>query len=107
MNAQTLAWLAGSADRLSARAPGLAADLLGRVFDRGDPVGGPGPLRLALANALQRAGRFADAEAAAAEALAARGEGEPSGQLRWVLARCFLSQGRTSAAWRGGTPRGR
>ena len=99
VDAQTLAWLAGSADRLIARAPGLAADLLSRVFDRAGPVGGQaGPLRLALANALQRVGRFADAEAAAAEALAASGEGEPSGQLRWVLAQSCLSQGRTPAA---------
>jgi len=99
VDARTLEWLAGAADRLSTRAPGLAADLLGRVFDQADPVGGQaGRLRLALANALQRSGRFADAEAAATEALAARREGEPSGQLRWVLAQSCLSQGRTPAA---------
>ncbi|HSS88626.1 MAG TPA: AAA family ATPase, partial [Streptosporangiaceae bacterium] len=99
VDAQTLAWLAGSADRLSARAPGLAADLLGRVFAQADPVGAQaGPLRLALAVSLQRAGRFADAEAAATEALAASRTGEPSGRLRWVLAQSCLSQGHTPAA---------
>jgi hypothetical protein len=99
IDAQTLDWLADSADRLSARAPGLAADLLGRVFDQADPVGGrAGRLRLALAVSLQRAGRFADAEAAATEALAVSREGEPSGQLRWVLAQSCLSQGRAPGA---------
>src|SRR5215472_8650590 len=70
-DARTLRWLAGSADRLSARAPGLAADLLRRAWDVARPAGDQaGPLRLAQASALLRAGRFAAAETAATRALA-------------------------------------
>jgi DNA-binding CsgD family transcriptional regulator len=114
LDARTLAWLAGSADRLSARAPALAADLLRRAVDTADPAGEQAAvLRLALASALLRAGRFAEAEAAASAGLAvhggpdagrkpgAVGDGaDPGGRLRWVLVRASLNQGHVSAALR-------
>jgi DNA-binding CsgD family transcriptional regulator len=72
LDTQTLAWLARSAGQLSARAPALAADLLRRAVDTAGPCGDQAvPLRLALASALLRVGRFAEAEAAATEGLAA------------------------------------
>ena len=98
-DARTLRWLAGSADRLSARAPGLAADLLRRALDGTDPAGDQaGTLRLALANALLRAGRFADAETVADAALAAGPAGESGGRLRWILVQARLNRGHVSAA---------
>jgi len=113
LDARTLTWLAGSADRLSARAPALAADLLRRAVDTADPAGEQAvPLRLALAGALLREGRFAEAEAAASAGLAARtglgadgklvtGHGtDPGGRLRWVLVQASLNQGHAPAALR-------
>ena len=117
LDARALAWLAGSADRLSARAPALAADLLRRAVDTAAPAGEQAvPLRLALAGALLREGRFAEAEAAASaglaasEGLAARtGQGadgepvtgaDPGGRLRWVLVQASLNQGHAPAALR-------
>jgi len=102
---RTLRWLAGSADQLSARAPGLAADLLRRALDGMDPVNGQadqaGALRLALANALLRAGRFADAETVADTALTAGPAGESGGRLRWILVQARLNRGHVSAALAG------
>jgi len=98
-DARTLRWLAGSADRLSARAPGLAADLLRRALDGTDPAGDQaGVLQLALANALLRAGRFADAETVADAALTAGPAGESGGRLRWILVQARLNRGHVSAA---------
>ena len=95
----TLQWLAGVAGQLSARAPELAADLLSRVCDVAEPLGDQaGPLRLALASALLRVGRFAAAEAAATRALADGAGPEYGGRLRWVLAQSCLNQGRVEAA---------
>jgi DNA-binding CsgD family transcriptional regulator len=98
-DARTLRWLAGSADQLSARAPGLAADLLQRVIE----VTGPGsdqagPLRLALANALLRAGRFAAAETVADGTLNAGPAGDLTGRLRWILVQARFSRGHVSEA---------
>ena len=99
LDARTLKWLVRSAGWLSARAPELAADLLSRACDATDPSGDQaGPLRLALANALLRTGRFAAAEAAAALALAAGPDRESGGRLRWVLVQSLLNQGRVEAA---------
>ena len=116
LDARTLAWLAGSADRLSARAPALAADLLRRAVDTADPSGDQAvPLRLALAGALLRAGRFAEAEVAATAGLAAHsgpgasgnvtagdaaggGGADPGGQLRWILLQASLNQGHVTEA---------
>jgi DNA-binding CsgD family transcriptional regulator/tetratricopeptide (TPR) repeat protein len=96
---RTLRWLAGSADRLSARAPELAADLLRRALDGTEPANGQsGALRLALANALLRAGRFAAAETVADAALTAGPTGESSGRLRWILVQARLNRGHVSAA---------
>ena len=39
LDAWTLTWLAGSADRLTARAPGLATDLLRHALDSAEPAG--------------------------------------------------------------------
>jgi DNA-binding CsgD family transcriptional regulator len=125
LDAPALAWLAGSADRLSVRAPALASDLLCRAVEVADPAGEQAvPLRLALAGALLRAGRFAEAEAAASaglatsEGLARRagpgtdgkpatgaaadgGDGaDPGGQLRWVLVQASLNQGHVPEALR-------
>jgi DNA-binding NarL/FixJ family response regulator len=94
----TLDWLVRSAPRLSARAPELAADLLSRARDIAEVSDDQAArFRLALASALLRAGRFAKAETAATEALAAGPDGN-SGQLRWILAHSHLSQGRVTAA---------
>jgi DNA-binding CsgD family transcriptional regulator len=117
LDARTLAWLAGSADRLSARAPSLAADLLRRAVDTADPSADQAaPLRLALAGALLRAGRFAEAQAAAGAGLAvhdgpgaggepgtedAAGDGDaanPDGRLRWILVQASLNQGHVTEA---------
>jgi tetratricopeptide (TPR) repeat protein len=57
-----------------------------------------GPLQLALANALLRAARFADAETAATQALAAGSDRETVGQLRWILIQSCINQGRVQAA---------
>jgi DNA-binding CsgD family transcriptional regulator len=96
---RTLEWLARSAGQLTARAPDLAADLLARVCDAAEPSGEQaGPLRLALANALLRAGRFTAAEAAAAQALAVVPDRRSHGQLHWVLVQSYLNQGRVQAA---------
>jgi hypothetical protein len=118
LDGRTLTWLAGSADRLSARAPALAADLLRRAVDTADPAGAHAvPLRLALAGALLRAGRFADAEATASEGLAVHGApgaagrlgtgdrgggdgADPGGQPRWVLVQASLNQGHVPGALR-------
>jgi DNA-binding CsgD family transcriptional regulator/tetratricopeptide (TPR) repeat protein len=99
LDARTLAWLAEAAGPLTARAPQLAADLLSRVWDGTGPSGDlAGPLRLALARALLRAGRFAEAEAAATRALAAGPDASSAGPLRWVLVLSCLNQGRAEAA---------
>ena len=99
LDGATLEWLVKSASRLSLRAPDLAADLLSRVCDSDDLPGDlAGQLRVALANALLRAGRFAQAEAAAAQALAAGPDAKVAGQLRWVVAQSCLNQGRAEAA---------
>lgn len=98
-DARTLRWLAGSADQLSARAPGLAADLLYRALEVTDPgADQAGPLRLALANALLRAGRFAAAETVADGALNAGPAGDFTGRLRWILVQARLSRGHVSEA---------
>jgi DNA-binding NarL/FixJ family response regulator len=98
LDTKTLEWLVRSASRLSARAPELAADLLRRVFDIADLAGDQArQLRLALATALLRAGRSAEAETVATEALAA-GEDGDCGQLRWILLHAHLSQGHFTAA---------
>ena len=99
LDARTIEWLAGAAGQLTARAPELAADLLSRVCDITDPSGQQaGLFRLALARALLRVGRFAEAEAAATRALAADLGPEYSGRLRWVLAQSCLNQGRVETA---------
>jgi DNA-binding CsgD family transcriptional regulator/tetratricopeptide (TPR) repeat protein len=99
VDARTVTWLAESADRLSARAPALAADLLRRVLDGADPADDQvGPLRLWLATALLRGGRFAEAEAAATEALAADPDGESAAQQHWILVHSLVNQGRVSDA---------
>ncbi|HEX6454443.1 MAG TPA: AAA family ATPase [Trebonia sp.] len=98
-DARTLEWLVRSAGQLTARAPELAADLLSRVSETTEATGDQsGPLRLALANALLRAGRFTEAEAVAAQALATGPDQNSSGQLRWVLVQSYLNQGRVQAA---------
>jgi len=99
LDTTTLEWLIRSAGQLTARAPDLAADLLARVCDTAGAAGDQaGPPRLALANALLRAGRFTAAEAAAAKALAAGPDRGSRGQLGWVLVQSYLNQGRVQAA---------
>jgi DNA-binding NarL/FixJ family response regulator len=102
LDARTIEWLARAAGLLTARAPELAADLLWRVCDLTDLSGQQperaGPLRLALASALLRTGRFAEAETAATRALAAGLGPEYGGRLRWILAQSCLNQGRVEAA---------
>ncbi len=99
LDTRTLEWLAASAGPLTARAPELAADLLSRALDTaGLPVQAASPLRLALAHALLRAGRFAEAEATAIRALAAHPDPSSAGQLRWIMVLACLNQGRVEAA---------
>jgi DNA-binding CsgD family transcriptional regulator len=98
LDARTLTWLAGAAGPLSLRAPELAADLLTRARETpGIPPDQAARFRLALASALLRAGRFAQAGTAATEALAA-GPGGDSGPLRWILAHAHIGQGHVEAA---------
>jgi DNA-binding CsgD family transcriptional regulator len=95
----TLEWLVRSAGQLTARAPDLAADLLARACDTAGAGGDlAGPLRLALANALLRAGRFTAAEATAAKALAVGPDPRSRGELGWVLAQSLVNQGRVQSA---------
>ena len=102
LDARTVEWLAGAAGQLTARAPELAADLLSRVCDVTGPSGlqveGSAPLRLALATALLRAGRFAEAEAAATRTLAAGPDPSSAGPLRWTVVLSRMNQGRVEAA---------
>jgi DNA-binding CsgD family transcriptional regulator len=100
LDARTLEWLVASAERLSARAPELAADLLSRVTDLAEPSGQQlGTLRFALATALLRAGRFAQAEAVAVDAQTVGGQdGQHASQLRWILVQSYLNQGRAADA---------
>ncbi|WP_187365834.1 hypothetical protein [Trebonia kvetii] len=99
LDPRTVEWLVRSAGQLTARAPDLAADLLARVCDTAGAAGDlAAPLRLALANALLRAGRYTAAEATAAKALAVGPDRGSRGKLGWVLAQSILNQGRVQAA---------
>ena len=99
LDAETREWLVRSAGRLTERAPELAADLLSRACDTAEAASDQAcSLRLALATALLRAGRFTAAEAVATQALATSPDRNSSGQLRWVLAQSYLNQGRAQAA---------
>jgi DNA-binding CsgD family transcriptional regulator len=81
LDAELADWLARVAEPLTARAPGLAAELLDRAVDRGLlPAARP-----QLARALLWAGRPADAEAAVRSATGA--------QARYLLAYACLQQG--------------
>jgi hypothetical protein len=102
LDAQAARWLARSADELSARAPELAADLLQRVLDQATTAGDQaGQLHLALATAQLRAGRFKQAEAAAAEALAVGHDAASAGKLQWIIAHARLNQGDLAAPLAG------
>jgi DNA-binding CsgD family transcriptional regulator len=101
VDSRTLQWLASSADRLSARAPELASDLIQRVLDHATPAAGQAmQLRSALAGGLFRAGKFDQAEAAATEALA-HGNADHRGRLQWIQAQSRLNRGRVAAALTG------
>jgi tetratricopeptide (TPR) repeat protein len=96
---QTLDWLSGAADRLTARAPALAADLLRRAVDMADPDDQQaGPLRLALADALLRSGQHAAAETVATQTLANDPGHTSAGRLRWILIQSHLNQDRIPVA---------
>jgi tetratricopeptide (TPR) repeat protein len=90
-----LEWLAESADSLVGQAPGVAAELLGRVV-AGVPEGSYRHLWLAsrLADALYRTGDRAVAEQVAARALGyATGDPDLVGELHWTLVQCRLLAG--------------
>jgi tetratricopeptide (TPR) repeat protein len=87
-------WLADHGDELAARAPALAAELLGYALDT--LVVPPGDtahrLRAALATALLRSGRAEQAEQVARSALAAPADPRTEAALRWTLASACFSQ---------------
>ncbi len=101
VDTRVLGWLAESSERLSARAPELAADLLSRAVERADARDElVGRLRVALAAALLRAGRFVRAEAVAREAPAAGPDPGSEPPLRWILVHACINQGDAEAALR-------
>lgn len=99
MDGAVLAWLADNADRLSARAPELAAELLSRAVQMADPTDDQlRRLRAELATALLRAGRFEDADITAREALATEAGGGPEARLRWVMVHARINLGDPGSA---------
>ena len=99
LDARTLEWLAASAGPLTARAPNWPPTCSpGPGTPPGCRLRRAGPLRLALAHALLRAGRFAEAEVTAFRALAAHPDPSSAGQLRWILVLAYLNQGQVEAA---------
>jgi DNA-binding NarL/FixJ family response regulator/tetratricopeptide (TPR) repeat protein len=92
--APLMEWLAGRADELAARAPVLAAEVLGQVLGTVSPAGETaGRLRSAWAAALLRTGRPGQAERAARSALAKSAGSGLEACLRWTLASACASQG--------------
>jgi DNA-binding CsgD family transcriptional regulator len=90
LDAEMADWLTRSADPLTARAPGLAADLLGRAVDQELLAGDAA--RFQLARALLWAGRPADAESTV------RSSPTTGGELRLVLAQACFQQGHLDRA---------
>ncbi|GAA2253661.1 LuxR family transcriptional regulator [Kitasatospora cystarginea] len=91
LGGQDVSWLRSELDRLLARAPGLAIDLL----RRGMGESAERDLEVDLVRALLWAGRFAEAEEEARSLLT--GAVLPSrwrGTVRWWLAQAYFRQGR-------------
>ncbi|GAA2746721.1 ATP-binding protein [Kitasatospora cinereorecta] len=86
-----LPWLRSALDRLIARAPGLAVDLLRRVVGPETP-----DLEAELVGALVCAGRFTEAEQAAGRLLSGGLPAPWQGTTQWWLAQVLLRQGRLS-----------
>lgn len=94
-----VAWTARSAGPLTARAPQLAVDLLGRslaLAGPDDPLAGP--LRLHLTVALMCAGRSREAEEHARQALTRGTEPALEPALHWILAQSLFLRGRPDLA---------
>ncbi|MFI1502552.1 ATP-binding protein [Streptomyces platensis] len=94
-----VAWTARSAGPLTARAPQLAVDLLGRsvaLAGPDDPLAGS--LRLHLTVALMCAGRSREAEEHARQALARGTEPALEPALHWILAQSLFLRGRPDLA---------
>ncbi|MGP3980208.1 helix-turn-helix transcriptional regulator [Streptomyces sp. KR80] len=98
VTARVVDWLVRDVDRLVARAPAMAVELLERslpTLDPDDPRAEP--LRRQLARALLRAGEPAAAERTAAQALTAGDVGPAAeGELRWLVAQSVFQQGRVA-----------
>lgn len=92
-------WLSSAATALTARAPGVAAELLQRQLDRpSSPDAFSGPLTVALSRVLLGMGRYEQAAARAREALASLPRPEDRGETYWILNRALISDGRTDEA---------
>ncbi len=97
MDEWMLDWLAGTADALVGRAPGVAAELLTRaVASAPDDQARHGWLAGRLADALYRIGNRAEAELVANQALAHVGEPDLLVDLHWTLAQCRMVAGESA-----------
>jgi DNA-binding CsgD family transcriptional regulator/tetratricopeptide (TPR) repeat protein len=97
MDEWMLDWLARTADQLVNRAPGVAADLLGRAV-AGSPATSAryGWLASRLADSLYRIGDRATAEQVANRALEHATEPDVLADLHWTLAQCRMLAGESA-----------
>ncbi|MFH8768578.1 AAA family ATPase [Streptomyces sp. NPDC017958] len=94
-----IAWLDGSAARLTTRAPSMALRLLTTALELGDPTDeGYGNLRLYHALAQLSCGHLADAEESARRALAKAAEPGSACLTRWVVIQAAFARGRPDLA---------
>ncbi len=92
-----LDWLAGSAAAMVARAPAVAAELLGNALASGAAASARGPLLAARhAEALYRAGDVVAAERVAADALGHVHDADLLVDLHWTLTQCRALLGRSA-----------
>jgi DNA-binding CsgD family transcriptional regulator/tetratricopeptide (TPR) repeat protein len=94
-----LTWLMRSAGQLIGQAPRVAAGLLSRAMVHSPPgTARHDTLTGRLADALYRAGDFADAEQVASGALSCVSEPDVLVDLHWTLAQCGMWTGQSSKA---------
>ena len=98
-DAEAVEWLRRAARQAAPRAPGVAADLLGRAIELIDPAD-PARDRLLVeqVDALGWAGRMRDSEALARDILSRRHNPAVEGALRLALGRALMTRGRIQDA---------
>lgn len=98
-DAEAVEWLRRAAQQAAPRAPGVAADLLGRAVELIDPAD-PGRDRLLVeqVDATGWAGRVRESEALARDILARRHDPAVEGALRLALGRALMTKGRIKDA---------